>query len=70
MNTFLTDFEHNQQNSLNKDRKVNFKERFSQTNIIDKNSFSSPYIDFYLNNMNKMTESIDKKLQKLIIKRS
>jgi len=60
MNTFLTDFEHG--HSPNKDRRVNFNDKFSYTNIIDKNSFSSPYIDFYLNNMDKMTESIDKKL--------
>ncbi len=72
MNTFLTEFEHGLNASANHDKKkVNFAGFQSiKHDHYREQPFTSPYVDFYITNMEKYDQHLEKRMHKLLLRKS
>lgn len=72
MNTFLTDFDIGGGHISPIKRKVNFvrphTNNYRRRLIDNKENFTTPYVDFYISNMDHMDKQLNRKLQRLVSK--
>eukprot|EP00347_Sterkiella_histriomuscorum_P005093 403357923 len=67
MNTFLTEYEHGHLNDSTALKRVNFKQYYNKQQNGDE--FTSPYVDFYIKNLDKMGQELDNKMNKFLQKK-